>query len=219
MAGTLSTAAIAGLEQLLNGALRYDPATRIALAKLDEQMLAIHVTAPEFTLYLTPDEDSLCLLGHWEGEVHTQLRGSLPALLQLARSDATSFANSGVEVIGNTGLLVDLQRLLKNVEIDWEEALNQLLGDLLGHQSAKAIRTGAKYASTRLTEVRRLTSEFLTEELHALPSKHELEDFYAKVDGLNLRTDRAAARLARLAQLQRLKQSQESDNTSHIQTS
>src|SRR5690606_4313705 len=105
-----------------------------------EQVLAITVTAPEFTIYVTPDEDGLRLMGHWEGEVHTQLRGSLPALMQLARNERTSFADSGVEVIGNSGLLVDLQRLLKHVDIDWEEALSQSLGDVVGHQSAEVIR-------------------------------------------------------------------------------
>lgn len=198
MDAMLSTAAIAGLEKLINSALRYDPGTRIALAKLNEQMLAIHVTAPKFTLYLTPNEEALCLLGHWEGEVHTQVRGSLPALLELARSDVTSFANSGVEVIGNTGLLVDLQRLLSNMDIDWEEALNQLLGDLAGHQTANLIRSGMSYTRDRVSEVKRLASEFLTEELKSLPAKNELDNFYREVDDLRLRIDRADARIKQL---------------------
>lgn len=195
MDATLSTAALAGLEKLINTALRYDPGTRIALGNLADQVLAINVTAPAFTIYLTPDEQGLRLMGHWEGEVHTQLRGSLPALLQLARSERTSFADSGVEVIGNTGLLVDLQRLLKNLDIDWEEALSELLGDVVGHQGAGMIRTGVNYARDRTSETKRLISEFLTEELQTLPSRNELEDFYQDVDELRLQVDRLEARM------------------------
>lgn len=195
MDAMLSTAALAGLEKLINTALRYDPGTRIALGKLAEQVLAVHVTNPAITLYLIPDTQGLRLLGQWEGEVHTQLRGSLPALMQLARSDTTSFANSGVEVTGNTGLLIDLQRLLKNLDIDWEEALSEVFGDILGHQSANVIRSGVNYTRDRASEAKRLLSEFLTEELQTLPSKNELEHFYADVDELRLRADRFEARV------------------------
>lgn len=194
----LSTAALAGVEKLINNALRYDPGTRIALAKLTGQVLAIHLTSPMLTVYFTPDDQGIRLMGHWEGEVHTHLRGSLPALMQLARSDTTSFANSGVEVTGNTGLLLDLQRLFKNLDIDWEEALSEIFGDLVGHQSANMIRSGANYARGRAGEIKRLFNEFLTEELQALPSKHELNHFYEDVDELRLRADRLTARVQQL---------------------
>lgn len=204
MDAMISTAALAGLEKLINTALRYDPGTRVALAALDEQVLAITVTAPEFTIYVTPDEDGLRLMGQWEGEVHTQLRGSLPALMQLARSERTSFAGSGVEVIGNTGLLVDLQRLLKNVDIDWEEAVSQLVGDVVGHQSAELIRSGVGYARDRASELKRLLGEFLTEELKTVPAKSELEGFYRDVDELRLQADRLDARVREFLKNQKL---------------
>lgn len=195
---TLSTAALAGLEKLINSALRYDPGTRIALAKLSHQILAITISSPALTIYFTPDEEGVRLMSQWEGEIHTHLYGSLPALIKLARSDRTSFSDSGVEVIGNTGLLVDLQRLLKNLDIDWEDALSEFLGDIVGHQSAEVIRGGAKYTRDRARDLRRSTSEFLTEELQSVVSKNELEDFYQDVDDLRLQLDRLEAR-ARLA--------------------
>lgn len=198
MDATLSTAALAALEKLINTALQYDPGTRIALGRLADQVLAVQVTAPAFTVYVTTDIDGIRLMGHWEGEVHTQLRGSLPALARLARSQHTSFANSGVEVIGNTGLLVDLQRLMRNLDIDWEEALTGVVGDVIGHQSAEMIRSGARYASNRTSEARRLVSEFLTEELGTLPARNELEGFYQDVDDLRLHTDRIEARIKQL---------------------
>lgn len=198
MDATFSTAALAGLEKAINTALRYDPGTRIALSQLANQVLAVNVTAPAFTFYITPESDGVWLMGHWEGEVHTRLRGSLPALIKLARSEHTSFADSGVEVIGNTGLLVDLQRLLKNLDIDWEEALSELFGDMVGHQGAQAIRSGLNYSRDRASEIKRLTSEFLTEELRTLPNKHELQDFYRAVDETRLSVDRIEARVQQL---------------------
>ena len=192
---TLSTAAVAGLESLINAALRYDPATRLKLGRLANRVLAVEISAPAITLFITADDQGLCLMNHWQGEVHTRLKGSLPALLKLARNPGTSFAQSGVEVMGDTSLLVELQALLKNLDIDWEEALSQLLGDVLGHQSAQVIRSGLGYTRERSSEARRLLSEFLTEEVRSLPSKLELEDFYQQVDELRLRLDRLEARI------------------------
>src|SRR5690606_13236213 len=195
IAPTLNTAALAALEKLINTALRYDPGTRAALGELADQVLAITITTPAITVYITPDSEGVRLMGYWEGEVHTQLRGSLPALVGLARSDQTSFADSGVEVIGNTGLLVDLQRLLKNLDIDWEDALSQLVCDIVSRHSAQIIRKSVSYTRYRTSEAKRLLSEFLTEELQTLPPKPELEDFYLQVDELRLRADRLEARL------------------------
>lgn len=194
----LNTAALAGLEKTINTALRYDPGTLVALGKLEEQVLAISVSSPSVTVYVTPAAEGIRLMSQWEGEVHTHLRGSLPSLIKLARSERSSFADSGVEVIGNTGLLVDLQRLLKNLDIDWEYALSDLLGDILGHQGANAIRSGLGYGRDRASEAKRLLSEFLTEELRVLPAKNELEFFYREVDDLRLAADRLEARVEQL---------------------
>ena len=194
------TAALAALEKTINTALRYDPGTRIALAQLADQVLAINVTAPDFTFYITPDAQGIRLMGHWQGEVQTRLRGSAIALTKLARSERASFADSGVEVIGSTGLLVDLQRLLKNLDIDWEEALSDVFGDLLGHQGAAAIRSGIGYTRERASEAKRLLSEFVTEELGTLPSRNELEGFYSAVDEVRMQADRVAARVQQLMQ-------------------
>lgn len=195
---TLSTASIAALEAAINGALRYDPGTRLALTKLQGQVLAISVITPEFDLYLIPDEDSLRLQGHYEGEVTTRLRGHLPALSQLAIANSTSLSDSGVEVIGSTTLLSNLQRTLGSLEIDWEEALSQLLGDVLGHQAAQRIRQRVGWAGERLTSAQRLLSEYLTEELGSLPAAAELDDFYQQVDRLRMGTDRLGSRIEQL---------------------
>ncbi len=192
---TLSTAAVAGLEGLINTALRYDPATRLGLARLSGQVLAVEITSPAVTLYLTGDDQGVSLMTHWEGEVDTRLKGSLPALLKLARNPGGQLATGDVEVMGNTGLLMTMQGLLKNLDIDWEEALTGVLGDVFGHQAAGFLRGGARYAHDRAEEKRRLVSEFLTEELRSLPSRVELEDFYQSVDELRLRLDRLEARI------------------------
>lgn len=191
----LSTAALAAAEQLINKALAYDPGSKIALAKLEPHVLAVALSAPELTIYVAPSEEGVRLMGHWEGDITTQVQGSLPALMMLARSERINLKDSGVQIAGNTGFLAELQKIMKNLDIDWEEMLSQLFGDLLGHQAAQLLRGQMNWARGRGANLQRLVGEFLTEELRASPGKAEQAFFSGEVDQLAMDLDRVQARL------------------------
>ena len=195
MANTFSIAALASAEKMLNTALRYDPATRIGLAQLEGKILAVQITAPAIDVFVMPMDDELRLMGNWEGDVDTRITGSLLALAQLGQKEIHNLKDSGVTVMGDLTLLADLQRLMKSLDIDWEDMLSQFTGDVIGHQAAQVIRAKFGWAKDRAKSAQRLTGEFLTEELKTLPGKPELEDFYRQVDDLRLAVDRAAARV------------------------
>jgi ubiquinone biosynthesis protein UbiJ len=195
MANTFTIAALASAEKMLNAALRYDPATRIGLAQLEGKILAVQITAPALNFFVMPMDDELRLMGNWEGDVDTRITGSLLALAQLSQTETHNLKDSGVTVMGDLSLLADMQRLMKNLDIDWEEILSHFTGDIIGHQTVQVIRAKFGWAKDRAKSAQRLTGEFLTEELKALPGKPELEDFYRQVDDLRLAVDRAAARV------------------------
>ncbi len=200
----LATAALASAEKIINAALAYDPASRIALEQLAPQVLAIHINSPDFKIFVLPTAEGINLRGHYEGEITTQVQGTLPALVSLAQSDRLNLKDTGVQIFGSTSFLADLQKILKNLEIDWEEMLSQLFGDIIGHQSAELIRGKMSWAKDRAANIQRLTSELLTEELRVLPSAPELNYFNAQVDELRLGADRVAARIEKiLARIER----------------
>jgi len=195
---TLTTAALAALELSINKALDYDPGSRRALAKLQGQVLAIDISAPKLSFYIRFQTDTIQLHGSCEDTVDTRLRGSLSALANLMLSDSATLANSGVEVFGRTALLSKLQKISKNIDIDWEEPITQIAGDLLGHQSAVYIRWRCQWLQQRLQTGLRLGAEFLTEEHRSFAARTEIDFFNQQVDNLRLATDRAQARLAAL---------------------
>lgn len=200
----LSTAALASAEKIINAALAYDPASRIALAQLEPQVLAIQISTPDVKVFVIPIQDGINLRGHYEGEITTQLQGTLPSLISLIKSDRLNLKDSGVQLFGSTSFLAELQKILKTLDIDWEEMLSQVFGDIIGHQSAELIRGKMSWAKDRASNIQRLTSEFLTEELRVLPSKPELAFFNAQVDDIRLGVDRVAARIEQiLARIER----------------
>jgi ubiquinone biosynthesis protein UbiJ len=188
MANTLTIAALASAEKMINAALRYDPATRIGLAPLEGKIIALQITTPGITVFVMPMDDELRLMGNWDGDVDTQL----------GQKEIHNLKDSGVTVMGDLSLLAEMQRLAKNLDIDWEDMLSQFTGDIIGHQTAQLIRAKLSWAKDRAHSAQRLTSEFLTEELKTLPGKPELEDFYQQVDDLRLAVDRVAARVEKI---------------------
>lgn len=196
---TLSTALLASVEKIINAALAYDPATRIALAKLEPQVLAVVLTAPAIAIFIAPRADGIHLLGHFEGSVTTQVQGSIAALITLLNSERINLKDSGVVMMGSTHFLAELQQILKKLDIDWEEMLTQVVGDIAGHQAAELIRSKLRWGGERVNSIQRLASEFLTEELQLLPSKAELAFFNRQVDEIQLDVDRLAARFEQLA--------------------
>ena len=187
---TLMTAA---MESVVNTALRYDPASRQQLAELTD-ILAIHSTTPRLSLYCCGSEDGIRIMSYCDAPVTTQLTGSPLALLSLIKQP-TSLAGSGVELSGSIGLLQQWQGIMHQLDIDWEDAISQVLGDIAGPTLANNLRQGANWFQDQQQQQWRLVKEYLPEEIKLIPSKTELDCFYQDVSNLSLDTDRIHARL------------------------
>ena len=197
MDATLTTAALTAAETIVQRALRYDPASRLALSKLEGQVLALNFTQPEWTVYVLPGE-GLSFSSHWEGDIQTRLTGPLKNFIGLARGEQTSLAGSGVQLEGSPHLVQSLQRTLGQLDIDWEEALSEVLGDVLGHQGAELLHSGGRWLKARDSQARRLLGEFITQEAGLVPGRAELDNFYREVDELALALERTEARIQHL---------------------
>ena len=193
---SLITALTAAIETAINTALRYDPASRQQLAQIND-ILAIESTSPSITLYCRGSEEGMHLMSHCEEAITTHLKGSPLALLNLIKQP-TNLANSGVELAGSIGLLQQWQTLLHTLDIDWEDAISSVLGDIAGPMAANGIRQSVSWAKQQTSEQQRLLKEYLPEELRIVPSKIELDNFYRDVSDLSLDMDRLSARIARL---------------------
>jgi ubiquinone biosynthesis accessory factor UbiJ len=198
MDATLITGALVAAEQAINKALEYDPASRTALARLSDHVLAVTLEPAELTVYVMPGAEAVDLRSHFEGEPSVRVRGPLTALIRLATGHQNNLKTTGAQVSGDSGVLLELRGILQNLDLDWEEALSQLFGDVAGHGAAQLLREAGLWLRDRGASSRRLLSEFITEELHLLPSRQELEDFYRAVDDVRFDLDRVEARMRHL---------------------
>ncbi len=186
----------AAIEIAVNKALTYDAGTQEALKKLENKRLKIEITEPKSSFYFQFNNGEVCVLAYCETKIDCTLRGSLKNIVALVlQDDIHNLTNSGVEVKGDVALLMQISKIAKRVDIDWEEALTDVTGDLAGHQIAKQMRRSSSWFKNLNQKAWPYLGEYLTEEIQAIPSELELTNFYDEVNQVRAHLERLERRL------------------------
>ncbi len=198
---TLHTAGAAALETAVNQALNLDPAVAGQLSALEGRVFHLDCTAPQISLYLVPTAGRVSLRSFHDGEVTTAIRGTARDFADLAASDdpAAALINGNIALVGDSSPLMELQRILSALELDWEAPLVDSLGDVAGHQLAEALRGLFSWGRGAHSSLMRQLEEYIHEEARLSPPRQELEDFYEDVAVLGQRVERLQARIRKLA--------------------
>jgi len=198
----LGVAALAGLEQALNAALALDPKTLERLARLQGRVIAIELKGTGIRLVLEPGAEGLRLMGNFDGEVDTTLRGAPFALLRMgtARTGEGMFSGD-VEIDGDVELGQQIQRVFEKLDIDWEEHLSRISGDIIAHQIGNTFRGLFNWGERAADHLGEDIADYLQEETDTLPVPWEVDEFIENVDTLRSGVDRIEARVKRLQKM------------------
>ena len=194
--------ALEGAETLINAALTKDPASKQALIKLEGQVLLVESTLPPLTIAIEPAATGIQLHDNWDGNVAVTINGTLIAMAAIAvnAKESISFSGTGVNVSGNLDTLHQLNKIMGDVDIDWEGALAEIIGDIPAHLIAKGIRNSAVIRKDIVTRASSGLVEVAQEEFNLTPSKNEFEAMIPDIRQLSADADRLAARVRRLYQ-------------------
>lgn len=197
----LPTAIAAAIEAAINPVLQLDPETRARVQRLQGKVIALELRGFNLRFYLLPEQERLTVFSHFEGEPDTVLRGTPLSLLRmgLARRPGDVLLAGDVEISGDVELGQQVRAILDGLDIDWEEHLSHLTGDLVAHQVGETTRTLLDWGRRALDTLSRDAAEYLQEESRDLPARPEVEEFLNQVDVLRNDVERAAARIERLA--------------------
>lgn len=199
-AGGVMAPVYALIERAINDALRYDPATRQRLAAHKGRVLAIECRQPPLNAYFLLTADGVEIYDSCETEVDATLRAGAIGLLRQLASERPDIAPAGgdIEVAGDTRFVQELVAIARDIDIDWEEPLARILGDVAARQVGELLRGAAGFVRRAAVSLRQNSEDYLRYELGVFPSKHAVREFLRDVDELRLDTDRAAARITAL---------------------
>jgi len=191
------------IERGLNQLLARDPETPRRLEPLVGQRLHVHLTDTPVSVSCRFEADGL-RLGTVSPEAEPDDERSADATVRASIAGLTALAASrgrrsrDVSFEGDIGVVQEVKRLFGELEIDWEEQLSRLTGDVVAHQVGSAVRGGVSWGRHVGETFLRNLGEYVTEERRLLPGSLELADFGDDVAALRTAADRLEARLRRL---------------------
>lgn len=207
----LPTAVTASIEVALNRVLQLDEDTVARLAGLQGKVIALEFSGLDVALYLVPEREKLTVYGRFEGDADTVLRGTPLAMMRmgLARHAGDVLFAGDVKISGDVELGQEFSDILNALDIDWEEHLSHLTGDLVAHKVGNFVRSALSWGQQTIDTLGQDAAEYLQEESETLPNRDEVESYLSQIDTLRTDVDRLEARVQRLQS--RLSASQDSN--------
>lgn len=192
--------ALGALETVVNRYLRLDPAGLENMAALEGKVIEVHLRVLELRLFIRPGSRGVRITGETDREPDTTISGTPLALARtgLQRGERPGLFSDDVRISGDVETGRELKAALDALDIDWEEQLSHLVGDVVAHHIGNMAR-GARHWSGQASEtLQRDLGEYLQEESRLVPHPDEVEEFMASVDRLRADADRLEQRVARI---------------------
>lgn len=191
---TTISAVLLAVETAVNKALEYDPVSQQRVQEFEGLILEIESTQPVFSVFISSAGNKLSLASATSIKPSAKLSGKLKDLASLYKKEQHSLADSGVSSSGDLQCIALFQKLIANIDIDWEGILNQFTGDVVGHSIASSLSAFRHWTEQRSERLPSYLSLYLQDELQLIPSATEIKDFSDRVDELRAATDRLNAK-------------------------
>lgn len=213
---SLSSALAIGIETVINTALKFDPGTRTQLKALSDKTLCFTLSDIRLSIYLNILEEELYFILRQNTEIDSDTAKSLgPSIIDRADNqldvdvklsakstqflntlfdEPKNFKSAGLDIEGDVHLLADFHRIIKQLDIDWEDALSKFAGPHLSPLLSIPLRAITSKLMHQRRNIDTLT-HFFTQEYSLIPQKIEFEQFSTGIHQARIRAERLEAKL------------------------
>lgn len=194
----LAAGLLAGAEVILNDALRLDAASLQEFRKLGRCRVKFTITPLGDTFYLLTGYPLKLSIARTDNP-DLSVSGTPPAILRFLRGTANrSVSNSGLSITGNQELAQRLQEIGRQLDIDWEAKLAEMIGSIPAHFAGAKMRELSKALGYVKQNFLQDAEEYLHHESKALPHREEVRIWQQAIERITLGTDELDNRLRRL---------------------
>lgn len=193
---------IATIENAFNRLLALDPEAVQQLAAMEGRIICLQLEGLNIQLYLFPDAEDVMILDDFDGDADTTISGTPIALAKLglaSDSQAEMFAGD-VTITGDLKLGRQFNRLFASLDLDLEEQLSKVTGDMAAHTLGNITRSLFSWNDRNTNSMKMNVSEYLQEEVRYMPSQNEVDGFMHDVNTLRNDLSRLEARLQKMEQ-------------------
>jgi ubiquinone biosynthesis protein UbiJ len=189
------------LQKTINHTLALDESMPAKIAALHGKVLEIIVAPLGVNFFIRFAHQQLQLLADYEGPADTIIHSSPLGLIRLSflpSSKARSLFNDKIRLSGDVELGQQVKNLFDELDIDWEGHLAHFTGDVIAHQLGSLFRYGLAAKKQLSQSLRHNLTDYLQEELAAVPPREEIDDFFNDIDKLSLDVERLQAHINQL---------------------
>ena len=187
--------AIKKFESTFNRYLSLDSETPKLLTPLQGKVMGIHIQRPKISLFFAFEENKVHISTEQPATVNTEIYTTVFQLIRLKMNQNPALVNTQFHIKGDVDTAQLLNALFQKHQIDWEEHLSKILGDIAAYKMTQLFRKPIEFMRRNKTKFSSDLSEYLQEEAQLLPSGNEVEIFRKEVDLLRLQMDRLQARV------------------------
>lgn len=189
-------------EKALNRFLQLDPQTDSRLAPIIGRVICVQFQQVKYTVYFLIQKEGVRLLSDYTSTADVTLIGAPFDFLRLSKAASSSAAlfESDIKVTGDLDVAKQFKKIFAELDVDWEEQLSTVTGDVIAHQIGNFMRSLGRWAKKSSASLQQDITEYVQEEVRWLPLRLEIQDFFRQVDRTRDDVERLAARVQRLQQ-------------------
>lgn len=200
---------LARLERLVSSALSRlltaDADCAERLARLEGSVIEVQLKDSPRRAYALPGRHGVHLRRHHDGDVAVRVSGRMADFIAYARASrrGDSLGAGRIEISGDLAVAQQVQALLAELSIDWEEVLAGTIGDVPAHTLGRLARALGGWGEAALRRLERDAADYLKHESRLVVQRREVEDLGRAVFALADDVERLAARVQRLRERRR----------------
>ncbi len=180
-----------------NQYLKADPQTWPKIVSLDGKVIAFSLQNWHLNLKAVFTKDGVEFKPQ-DNKFDAKIKLTTETLLQILTNPSTKPTQlKGVTIQGDLHLMQNIMEIMQAMDIDWEEKISYITGDILAHEISKHIRNTRNIIKNAIGSVKLNMADYLQEEIRILPSKNEIESFYQDIAKLRDDVARFQAKLNR----------------------
>lgn len=188
------------LQTNINALLAHDKITQEKLNTLMGKTVAIELSNLDCVIYIDFEQDIFYLDTEKHREPILTLKGTPSAFLRLMQQSQAYAVTQAIQIEGDLHVAQMLQKIARNLNIDWVEIIAPYTGDVIAEGVDKSARGIHRWWKTTRTALWENTADYVQDEAQLVVSRVEVENFVEDVFALRQSLDRLALRIARIKQ-------------------
>lgn len=193
----IRNAIIAGL----NRYLKCDRERAQDLQAIDQKVITIKLKQPETTTTFRINDCLLEEVSDEEVSTDVKIIASLKVLPDYFLGvDQNQFIKNGdLEILGDSHVASTFHNVLKGIEIDWEDILSNVIGDVAANQVGTAVDKAQGFIKNLGDNFRMDVRDYLQDDLQVVVTQTEVDDFIKQVNETEVKLDQLEMRVNQLS--------------------